>query len=235
MGGLMATEEGYRVSFVYEKGGQECVTQRKDFSIGETFAKALGSLSLDLASLKMAALLARKLVSYYSRNFEEHNRINERIWACLIAKYYGLGEAGKIRIKKYRLHIAGMELEFEHSAASLVMSNGIIIHDEYGVRKSTGAIGGKTVIDAGANVGVFSAYAALCGARKVYAFEPVKETFDVLVQNIKHNGLEASVIPLNAGLGERTEEAELHFDSAGDLGATFSCLGAGNPMPSGIG
>jgi FkbM family methyltransferase len=215
-------EGKYQVSFVYEKEGKELVTQRRDFPIGETFARAARSLSLDLASVEMTGLLARKLVSYYSKNFREHERINERIWACLIAKVYGLGRAGKIRIKKYRLHFDGKDFEFEHAASSIVMSNGIIIHDEYGVRDARGAIEGKTVIDAGANVGVFSIYAARNGAMKVYAFEPVKETFDVLAQNIKNNGLEAAVIPLNTGLGEMKGEAELHFDSAGDLGASFS-------------
>lgn len=43
----------------------------------------------------------------------------------------------------------------------------------------------KTVIDIGANIGVFSLYAASLGAKTVYSVEPVKETFDQLVDHIK--------------------------------------------------
>ncbi len=60
---------------------------------------------------------------------------------------------------------------------------------------------GSTVIDVGANIGVFSIYAARSGAAIVYAFEPNKESFDLLVNNIKINKLEKIVIPFNLAVG----------------------------------
>ena len=48
----------------------------------------------------------------------------------------------------------------------------------------------ETVLDLGANIGAFSLYATRCrNARRVYALEPVAETFGVLEENVRANGL----------------------------------------------
>jgi FkbM family methyltransferase len=73
---------------------------------------------------------------------------------------------------------------------------------------------GDTVIDVGAWIGDFSAYAASKGA-KVYAFEPVEETFEVLRQtSALNNGL---IYPIKKGLGDKECEIEisLHDDNSG--------------------
>lgn len=59
---------------------------------------------------------------------------------------------------------------------------------------------GSVVIDVGANIGVFSLYAASCGARKVYAFEPSAEAYRVLCENIHVNKLTDVVIPINRAM-----------------------------------
>lgn len=51
------------------------------------------------------------------------------------------------------------------------------------------------VVDIGANIGIFSLYAAFCGAKKVYSYEPNQKNYDVLVHNIKINGLEGTIKP----------------------------------------
>jgi autotransporter strand-loop-strand O-heptosyltransferase len=48
---------------------------------------------------------------------------------------------------------------------------------------------GDVVVDLGANIGMFSIYAAKHGAKHVYAFEPVKETYEYLCDNIESQGL----------------------------------------------
>jgi FkbM family methyltransferase len=45
------------------------------------------------------------------------------------------------------------------------------------------------VVDIGANVGVFSTYAAKQTKNKVYAFEPYPDNFETLVKNISRNNL----------------------------------------------
>jgi FkbM family methyltransferase len=61
----------------------------------------------------------------------------------------------------------------------------------------------KVVIDVGAFVGDSAIYFASKGARKVIAIEPHVEAFQEMVENIKLNGLEGVVVPINAGLASK--------------------------------
>jgi len=84
---------------------------------------------------------------------------------------------------------------------------------------------GKTFVDAGANLGAFSIFAACMGARKVYAFEPVKETFEALKTNIQACGFQDVIIPVNKGLGRDNFVATVKYDYSGDGGASIVTTG----------
>lgn len=63
------------------------------------------------------------------------------------------------------------------------------------------------VIDAGANIGVFSILAAkLAQNGKIFAFEPVKNTYDILKKNV---GQIPQVVVLNQGLGDKEKSQEI--------------------------
>ena len=83
---------------------------------------------------------------------------------------------------------------------------------------------GAVFYDIGANVGVFSLYAALHRQCDVYAFEPEAKNYACLNQNILLNRLARRVKALNVGLHDRTciEFLQLH-----DLesGAALHALG----------
>jgi FkbM family methyltransferase len=66
----------------------------------------------------------------------------------------------------------------------------IFIRNDYGVVPPR-----STVIDIGANIGVYSLYAASCGACRVIAFEPNTEAFRCLQHNIRVNHLETVIEP----------------------------------------
>ena len=82
------------------------------------------------------------------------------------------------------------------------LRNGIVLHlsqDHLDIvtvylifcRRDYGSIkAGTSVVDVGANIGVYSVYAALEGASSVNAYEPCEESFDLLQKNIICNGLE---------------------------------------------
>lgn len=83
---------------------------------------------------------------------------------------------------------------------------------------------GETVYDIGANVGVFSIYAALrCGA-DVYAFEPEAKNFSCLCKNLYLNGLGRRVKALNLGLHDSTKIEFLQLHGL-ESGAALHSLG----------
>lgn len=71
----------------------------------------------------------------------------------------------------------------------------------------------KCMFDIGANVGIYSIYAAKTRLVNVYAFEPESNNFQNLMQNININNLNTSVIPFPIGISDTTEFSKLQISS----------------------
>lgn len=99
-------------------------------------------------------------------------------------------------------------------------AEGIIIRDQY----NAGDLAGKIVVDAGANIGLFSLYAKALGAGKVYSFEAVAETSRILRRNLALNGTLKAV---NVALGAEKGEAEIKFNTRGEGSSMIDCGEAG--------
>ena len=68
----------------------------------------------------------------------------------------------------------------------------------------------SVVLDIGTNIGNHTLYFLNeCGAKKVYCFEPVKDTFEILKYNIKLNNLESFVVLMNVGVGRKSGKAHI--------------------------
>ena len=80
---------------------------------------------------------------------------------------------------------------------------------------------GDLVIDIGANHGFYSLYAAHLGAT-VLAFEPQKDTFDLLQANIKRNGFEDRIhaFPCAVGAKSGTISLSVSANLAGGMSTT---------------
>lgn len=71
---------------------------------------------------------------------------------------------------------------------------------------------GSTVIDIGANIGVFSIKAARAAKNvKVFSYEPFPKSFAGLKENIRLNGLEGNVFLKNVAVAGKRSELELFF------------------------
>jgi len=70
---------------------------------------------------------------------------------------------------------------------------------------------GDIVIDVGAQIGVFSILAAKKFKAKVISFEPLKENYDILLKNIKINGLK-NIIPVRKAICKKNGRAKLYID-----------------------
>lgn len=83
---------------------------------------------------------------------------------------------------------------------------------------------GDAVIDAGAYIGDFSAYAAAKDA-VCYAFEPTETTFQTLKKTAELNG--GKIIPVQKGLGSIEGEVELFIDTGNAGGNTINANRSG--------
>ncbi|MFM2383934.1 MAG: hypothetical protein RIQ72_506 [Candidatus Parcubacteria bacterium] len=84
------------------------------------------------------------------------------------------------------------------------------VFDDYQQKNFLKIEEGDIVLDIGAHIGGFSIIAAKMGA-KVYAFEPDKRNFSVLLENIKLNKLETEITPFNFGI--YSENRMLYFNT----------------------
>ncbi len=82
---------------------------------------------------------------------------------------------------------------------------------------------GNVVLDVGAFMGETACFFARRGARAVHAFEPVKRFYDVLLDNVRLNGLSGKVIPHNYGV----------WVSDGRIGVNVSGGGSGLDLKRG--
>ena len=87
------------------------------------------------------------------------------------------------------------------------------------------------ILDIGANKGTHSIYWSIVRhAKKVIAFEPMKDVFDIFIKNIELNQLQDVIIPYNIGLGAKSSLGSTRYmrpgngmlttiqeDSTGDL------------------
>ncbi len=83
--------------------------------------------------------------------------------------------------------------------------------------------------DVGANVGVFSLYAARTKDAVVMAFEPAAENYRILNRNIALNGLSDRITALNIALHDKTTLSHLALSAPlpGKAGHTFDSGGLG--------
>lgn len=75
-----------------------------------------------------------------------------------------------------------------------------------------------TVLDLGANQGIFSVYAAKNFDANVIAVEPVKENFDIAMKNIRENKIESKVIMLKKAVWNKDGETIKIFLDSTNLG-----------------
>jgi FkbM family methyltransferase len=91
----------------------------------------------------------------------------------------------------------------------------ILLDDEYGLRSICGPV--KTVVDIGANIGIFSLWARhnFPGAT-IHAYEPNEEIFNYAVENLK----EATVMLFNEGVSNESTTGTLVQKESSRLGKT---------------
>lgn len=77
------------------------------------------------------------------------------------------------------------------------------------------------ILDIGANIRNHSLYwSKKRNARKIYCFEPIRDTFQVLKKNIALNHLENIIFPVDVGLSDEKAMAKIKRFTYSDVGGT---------------
>lgn len=86
---------------------------------------------------------------------------------------------------------------------------------------------GDILVDCGANVGMYTIWAAATRQARVYAFEPEAQNFALLNRNIQFNGLQKLVKAYCMGLSDATGLFDLHM---ADMRVGGSCHSVGEAL-----
>lgn len=120
------------------------------------------------------------------------------------------------------------------AAGTYILRNGIRIRTKDGVESENVAVtfvkkeygtveNGSVVIDVGAGIGDFALLAALTSKNTcVFAFEPMKENFDTMLENIRLNGAEGVVVPFRQAVAGRTERRTFFTGNNSNAHSLFS-------------
>ena len=77
------------------------------------------------------------------------------------------------------------------------------------------------ILDIGANIGNHCLYfARQCFAQKVFAFEPLPQTYKMLVENVRVNQLNSVIKTYNLGVSDEEGFAEVAISPKGNIGGT---------------
>jgi FkbM family methyltransferase len=92
---------------------------------------------------------------------------------------------------------------------------------------------GAVVFDVGANIGNHAIYwATQTNTRRVYAFEPMPATFALLSRNVELNGLQGTVVPINAAVGDLHEKVAVESYSVDNIGGARVKKHANGTIPA---
>lgn len=98
----------------------------------------------------------------------------------------------------------------DYIQSTLVLSSNFYESDELKYLRKAYLKGGNVILDIGANIGNHTVFfSKICNAERIYAFEPITETYDTLCRNIDLNHIEDRVVAYNVALGDVSGRAKI--------------------------
>lgn len=135
----------------------------------------------------------------------------------------------------YRLYMIDHGFRYNNSICitpygfKLKLLNGIysFIIDEIYLMKVYGdkSLNDRIVIDIGASIGDTAIYFVMNNAKKVYTFEPDKERFKLLIENIRLNNLEEKIFAYNIAIDSRKLERFIKDNNLSNIFLKIDCEG----------
>jgi len=172
--------------------------------------RPLKTLSLKLNKIKLIKLLVS---AYFRKAIGQKIGMTEKSLISLFSPGINMK-----KIEYLHIYINSKKISFDikkiHLSNLLGDLRGVVMNNQYNIHPEN--IKDKVIIDAGAHNGEFSMLAALLGAKKVYAFEPVSETSKMLRDNIKLSKMSSQITVIQKALGNKEETQDIAFNFIGD-------------------
>jgi FkbM family methyltransferase len=140
-----------------------------------------------------------------------------RNWPTYFADYFGLNKDSFV---EYHLR-SGMKCRLRARSDDRMIFNDIWLRGVY--CREAEIHEGDTVIDIGANIGLFSLLAASRGA-KVFSFEPFPGNYQLLLDNLALNGLQHRVFPFNLAVWNQSGLLKLYLSETNESSHSMLAL-----------
>ena len=102
----------------------------------------------------------------------------------------------------------GLKIKIRVNSTDLMALTNIWMVKEYGI-ENFNITKNDTVIDIGAHIGLFSLLASqFCKSGKIFSFEPIRENFDLLVENLELNQIK-NISPFNKAVSKSITNVDL--------------------------
>ena len=125
----------------------------------------------------------------------------------------------KVLKQPYIIHLKnGIRIWMRPNSLDRIVINDIWIYKTYTKEFDIGK--DDIVVDVGANIGIFSIFAAMFTKNKIYSFEPVPESFGLMKSNIILNKV-SNIIPINKAMSGKTGKREFFVSKDKPAGSSF--------------
>ena len=111
---------------------------------------------------------------------------------------------------------SGLKLKIRTGTTDLMVLTNVwliqeYLHEEFDIKNN------RVVLDIGAHIGLFALFASqFCKKGKIFCFEPVKENYDILLENLELNAVK-NIIPFNLAVYDDSKKVKIYLndDDAG--------------------
>jgi len=102
----------------------------------------------------------------------------------------------------------GLKIKIRVNSTDLMALTHVWIIQEY-YKENFTIKSNDTIIDVGAHIGLFALFASqFCKKGKIFCFEPIKENYELLLENIKLNNIE-NIFPYNVAVTKTTSHVKI--------------------------
>ena len=107
---------------------------------------------------------------------------------------------------------SGLKLKIRTGTTDLMVLTNVwliqeYLHEEFDIKNN------HVVLDIGAHIGLFALFASqFCKKGKIFCFEPIKENYDLLLENLELNSIQ-NIVPFNLAVYHDSKKVKMYINA----------------------